>query len=158
MKRRRHRTELETHAWGEIHQRAMIDLFLLFLLGMIVMQPQFGVQGVTLPELVVQESAPRSGGEAGSGAEIRLKADGSIIWKGSAIPGEGAGARIAAEAPGRDAIVLVIETGESGSGALQAFLQLQMDLSRAGIWHRVCVLSQPASTRAIPSGPQGVQP
>lgn len=158
MIRRRHFTEPESHAWGETLQRAMIDLFLLLLLVMVVRQPMFGVNGVKLPDLVGEKGGEEDGAGAQSVNEIRLKTDGAIVWKDAIIPQKGAAERIAAEAGPGEPIVLIIETTNAGEGALQAFLQLQLDCSKAGIWNRVCVLSQPTGRDGDKQHTEGSQP
>jgi biopolymer transport protein ExbD len=135
-------SEPESHAWGEILPRAMVDLFMLTLLVIIVRAPQFNLQGVQLPQLKADMPANQAMAADSSGNELRLRADGAILWQGETVVLEGLAERMASATAENTPITLVLEiTGDKGQGALQAFLRLQQDCSRVGIWNRVRIMA-----------------
>jgi len=115
----------------------MIDVAWLVLMFALV-QAQFLVDSVTLPNLVRTEEAAAAGQDK-AGSQIALHKSGEMTYQGQPIALEEVPVRIKEEPDQTRPVLLSIETNEQGQGATQALVQLMHDLSQSGVGHRVQV-------------------
>lgn len=131
----------------------MLDVFLLGLLFLLAREPTFGVEGLTLPELLV----PANGNEAASDKvdpseraveRLELRADGTCIWKNREVAVESVGTIIRSEATSdRRPIDLLVHVTQD-KRISQELLTLMAGCSESGVWHRIRVQYQTPKTEA----------
>lgn len=126
----------------------MIDVFGLTLL-FTLLKSQFMVERVELPALTQPtEASVVTPTDSPPGIQIALMANGDVIYRGEPVAVKDVSARITAEADQDRPILLCIETTPEGIGPLTALLQVQTDLTNAGIIDRVQVLSRTTARNA----------
>ena len=119
-----------------------IDIFATLLLVVMVNHPAFHVNREKLPPLKAKPPSPVEPVDNRSGHRIALKADGTVMYQDQPVAIEGLVHRVAAE-PHKDRPIQVsLETSPDGRGAMQAWVQLQTDLTEAKLWPRVQVLTR----------------
>jgi hypothetical protein len=107
------------------------------------------------PNLVVGTGPAPAAKPGRANHEIMLHRDGRVTFQGDALrPGELA-ARLVRDPEGRTrAVRLVVDTGPDGSGAIESYLQLQTDLSRAGLWQNIEIIYRTPERDAPPRRPE----
>lgn len=119
-----------------------IDIFATLLLVVMVNHPAFHVNRQKLPVLQPKPATAPRPVDGRSGYRIELKGDGTVAYEGKPVSLDGLARRLAAE-PHRDRPIQVsLETTPDGRGAMQAWIQLQSDLTEAKLWNRVQVLTR----------------
>jgi len=135
------KTRRQTAPCGNAGLTAMLDLFVLGLLFLLARQPTFGIDGITLPDLLV----PATGNEAASDkvdpseavARLELRADGTVLWKNREIRPELVGTLIRSETTSDRPIDLLVHVTEGRIS--QGLLSLMAGCSESGVWKNIRV-------------------
>jgi hypothetical protein len=149
LRRRRREATEDGFSWGESLIRGLVDLFLLTLLWIVAQQPEIGLGNVKVIEVSGAEEEKRAEGQSSDrGNRVLLRIDGALLWNDEPLNRDAIVERIAA-LDANKTVSLVIETGDSGTGAVRELIELQIAISKAGCSQRVEVLYRP---QAAPVG------
>ena len=116
---------------------SLLDLFVLSLLLILASRPQFGLEEILIPELILPENTVSEPAAASGMDRLELLADGSVRWRKEEVPIARVAALILAEPDQDRRIQLLIHT--SDRKVSQELLTLITTCSQRGIWHRMVV-------------------
>lgn len=133
-----------------------IDFFVTVVLYMVVKSQTHQGQGQQLPQLRKDQKPVPQMVDPATASNIELLRDGTLRLDGRSIRSQGLIQSLSAES-GKRPIVVCINIGPDGQGALEEFTQLQIDLAQAALWDRVRVRKQSTgspnkSSRAMAGG------
>jgi len=112
-------------------------VFLLSLLLILASRPEFGLEEIRIPELILPEKTVTEPKAASGMDRLELLADGSVRWRQEEVPLESVAELIAAEPDQNRDIQLLIHTSDKKMS--QEFLTLIATCSQHGIWQRMVV-------------------
>ena len=76
------------------------------------------------------------------GCRLTLNSEGKMTYENQPVDRDGLLRLLKTEEDTRRPVLLIAETADRGQGALEAFVQMQLDLSKAGLWDRVRVMTR----------------
>jgi hypothetical protein len=104
-----------------------------------------------LPALPREEKCGRAAVEPGSlpGHRLALAADGTLTCDDRRVEHRELVQSLQADTDKNQPVFLTVGMADRGQGAIEAFLLLQVELSDAGVWNRVRVMTQDTLPRSV---------
>lgn len=133
---RRHRRHSRRMRFGL--PQTLMEIFAVPLILFVMSNPKFGMKDLQLPSLFITEPKPQVADSYGpSPYELEIRSDGKVFCDGNETAVDAVAARIGQGIHPDQGIRLSVETGGNGGGNVTSFMQVQANLSDAGLWSRV---------------------